>query len=231
MANTDLASANLVDLFENLLDHYGPQNWWPAEHAFEVIVGAVLTQNTSWTNVELALENLRNQNALNYCAILKLETSDFEFLIRPAGFYRRKASAIRSICLFLENHRGIKAFSQQSHHICREVLLSVSGVGAETADAILLYALNKPAFVIDKFTRRIVSRLSSIEFDLSYHSYQQAFENQLPSDLTCYREYHALLVAHAKAFCRKKPVCDACPLQAQCEHFKFAKVEMISSGI
>ena len=226
MANTDCSSANLAEIYHSLLDYYGPQYWWPAEHVFEVIVGAVLTQNTNWANVELALANLRNQNVLGLREILRLEIDDLESLIRPAGFYRRKARAIRSVCTCLENYHGIEVLGQQSHQDCRKVLLNISGIGAETADAILLYALGKPAFVIDKYTKRILSRLGFMDFGCSYQSFQQVFIQQIPQDIARYQEYHALLVAHAKSHCRKKPDCTACPLQTQCEHFRHFEVDM-----
>ena len=220
MEKTDQTKINLADIYQRLLDHYGPQDWWPAEHKFEVIVGAVLTQNTSWKNVELALENLRISNVLNSRQILKLDIVDLEVLIRPAGFYRRKAGTIRSICTCLENHGGIRALSKHSHQYCRELLLDITGIGAETADAILLYALDKPAFVIDKYTNRIIDRLRNMESSTIGQSLQQAFVVQLPSDLIIYQEYHALIVEHAKVHCRKTPACINCPLQSQCEHFK-----------
>jgi len=217
--NTDRTPTNLVDIFQRLFDHYGPQSWWPAEHEFEVMVGAVLTQNTNWKNVELALENLRKHNVLDFHEILKLEIGDLETLIRPAGFYRKKANTIRSICSCLVDHQGIEGLSRQSHEYCRKAILDITGIGDETADAILLYALDKPAFVIDKYTNRIVSRLNSTDSSLGAQDLQQAFMQQLPPQLACYQEYHALLVEHAKVHCRKKPVCIACPLQSQCEHF------------
>ncbi len=224
MENTDRIPTNLADIFRLLFDHYGPQSWWPAEHKFEVMVGAVLTQNTNWKNVELALGNLRTRNVLDFHEILKLEIGDMEALIQPAGFYRRKANTIRSICTCLVDHRGIYAFSRQSHQYCRKVLLDISGIGNETADAILLYALEKPAFVIDKYTKRIVSRMSSMNSSPGGQDLQQAFVQQFPPHLVRYQEYHALLVEHAKMHCRKTPVCMACPLQSQCEHFKNSRV-------
>jgi len=225
VANTDQSSANLAEIYHFLLDYYGPQYWWPADHAFEIMVGAVLTQNTSWTNVELALVNLRDKNDFGFREILNLEIDDLETLIRPAGFFRRKARAIQSLCICLENYQGIEGLSQINHQECRNVLLDISGIGAETADSILLYALGKPAFVIDKYTRRILSRLGFMDSACSYQRFQQLFMQQITPDLDHYQEYHALLVAHAKKHCRKKPDCQACPLQIQCEHFRQFKVD------
>ena len=225
MDNANRKTANLAEIFNLLLDRYGPQHWWPAEHEFEMILGAVLTQNTSWTNVELALDNLRHRRLLDYRSILKLNTGDLESLIQPAGFFRRKASTIRAICVCLERHQGIQSLRQRNRQYCREVLLNISGIGAETADAILLYALDKPAFVIDKYSKRIIGRLNALtSSEVSDDSLRQAFIQQLSPDLAVYQEYHALLVEHAKLYCRKTPICTDCPLQSICEHYKNDRV-------
>ncbi len=219
MQNVDRTPQNLVAVYNRLLNYYGTQNWWPAEHSFEVIVGAILTQNTAWTNVELALENLRRHDCLSYEEILKLPIEALQSHIRPAGFYRRKASCIRTVSQCLQDCRGIEVLRQQEHQYSRELLLGISGIGEETADAILLYALDKPAFVIDKYTRRIMSRLGLLDASCSYQTLQQVFVSQLGYRLELFQEYHALLVEQAKTHCRKIPHCTACPLRHCCRHF------------
>jgi endonuclease-3 related protein len=197
------------ELFEKLYEYYGPQNWWPGE-GFEIAIGAILTQNTSWTNVEKALVNLKQKGPLTPELILQLEKDELKKLITPAGYYNQKASYLSNLAKsWLENP-----------HPTREELLAIKGVGEETADSILLYLFNKAEFVVDAYTVRISNRLG---FDSSKKkNYWKAFyEQNLEKKPGLYNEFHALLVEHAKAFCTKKtPSCKNCFLQNECNNKK-----------
>jgi len=208
------------EVYKRLSRHHGAQNWWPAEHAFEVIVGAILTQNTAWTNVELALANLRNHNRLSCASVLAISSRELQDFIRPAGFYRRKSDCLQTVCRWLEEAGGIDKIKLQSQHVNRTKLLSISGIGEETADAILLYAFDQPAFVIDKYTLRIMSRLGFVSADCNYQELQAIFMSRIEVDLLVFQEFHALLVEHAKQHCRKTSACEGCPLSDCCRYQK-----------
>jgi len=197
----------IIAIYEALFDVYGPQGWWPvagryhpgdygvpknAEEAFEIIAGAVLTQNTSWTSVERALENLRRIEALNPHKILALSLDVLKSAIRPAGFFNRKAIYLKEIARFF---LGLKGRTPS-----RKELMSVKGVGNETADSVLLYAYKQPEFVIDAYTKRILTFLGLVERGAGYMELKNLFESNLPGDVVIYQEYHALLVEHAKRF-------------------------------
>jgi len=196
----------LKDVYNKLLEKYGYQNWWPVHEGqnsiVEIAFGAVLTQNTSWKNVEKALENLIKHNMLDF---EKVYCSDIEFLkelIRPAGFYNQKAKTLKAVS---------KLFLEKPHKdITREDLLSIKGVGKETADSILLYALNKPYFVIDAYTKRFLSRLGLVSDKIDYDSLQSFITQNIEMDLEVYKEFHALIVKHCKELCTKKPKCEIC---------------------
>jgi len=200
-------NAKVMAIYEALLKHYGPQGWWPVagsyhpgdygvpkneEEAFEIIAGAVLTQNTAWTSVERALENLRRIEALNPCKILALSLDVLKSAIRPAGFFNQKAIYLREVALLFA---GLKGRTPS-----RKELMSVKGVGNETADSILLYAYKRPEFVIDAYTKRIATALGLAERGAGYMELKDLFESNLPRDVALYQEYHALLVEHAKRF-------------------------------
>ncbi len=205
---------NLKLLFERLLKHFGRLNWWPAETSFEVIVGAILTQNTSWRNVERAIANLKRANKLSPEGILSLSNEELEDLIRPAGFYRQKAERLKLMAQVDWDRVNSMPLKE-----AREYLLSLKGVGKETADSILLYALNKPIFVIDAYTKRIYSRLTGDKID-DYDQLRSIFEGQL-SSVYEFNEMHALLVELAKNYCLKNnPKCSECPVRDLC---KFSK--------
>ena len=205
-------------LFHQLFDAYGPQHWWPAKTALEVMLGAILTQNTNWSNVEKALTHLRQQRLLSESGLKAVSLEHLAQLIRPAGFYRRKSACIKSLIDWLQFHGGIAALAQQSGAQLRTGLLNIPGIGAETADAILLYALGKPVFVVDKYTRRIVSRIGLLDYDMSYAQHQKFLTARLLSDLSLFQEFHALFVIHAKTHCRSIPKCEICPLRADCSY-------------
>ncbi|NWG86259.1 MAG: endonuclease III domain-containing protein [Hydrogenophilaceae bacterium] len=206
--------------FRKLHAHYGPQHWWPGETPFEVMVGAVLTQNTAWTNVEKAIANLKRARALNATALLKLAPAELAELIRPAGYFNVKAKRLQHLCAFLAE-QGVARQPQRLRGKAplpelRRRLLAVHGVGEETADSILLYALNLPSFVVDAYTRRIFGRLGLIAGDESYHQIQAAFVAGLPKEVALYNEYHALIVQLGKSTCRPRPRCGECPLRRNC---------------
>ncbi len=208
-------NSKLAAIYEKLYAYFGPQYWWPAETAFEVMVGAILTQNTSWLNVEKAISNLRKQKLLNPNKLYKLSQEKLSKFIRPAGYYNIKAKRLKEFVNFLvNNYKGdLKKMFLQDTVTLRRQLLSVNGIGPETADSILLYALNKPIFVIDAYTKRIFSRHSFLKAGASYEQAQNVFMGNLKPDEKLFNEYHALLVKLAKEFCLKnKPKCEICPL-------------------
>ena len=203
-------------LYRGMLDAYGPQAWWPAESAFEVAIGAVLTQNTNWNNVERALQRLREAGALQLEALLAMPLEQLAELVRPSGYYNIKARRLRALCTFLHENGGLQALGGRPLEEVRKGLLSVKGVGPETADDILLYALGQPVFVIDSYTRRLLARHGLARGDEDYEELRAGFEQVLPADVELFRQYHALIVEHAKAACRKRPECKACCLRAAC---------------
>ena len=197
----------LNNIYKTLQSAYGAQHWWPAESSFEMMVGAILTQNTSWTNVEKAITNLKKANALDASVIVSLDQADLCEMIRPAGFFIQKARYLKNIgYFFLEFREYIATASCPDNDIqrLRQLLLSLKGVGPETADSILLYAFNMPVFVIDAYTRRIFSRLGLISSTVTYAELQQYFHRHVVPDSKIYNEYHALIVRHAKTHCRSK---------------------------
>ena len=212
-----------LTLFRVLEEAFGAQDWWPAQSPFEVMVGAVLTQNTAWRNVEKAMDNLRAVEALSVAAILALPEGELAALLRPSGFYRIKTARLRALCLFLER-RGVavapeKLAAQGEWPDLRRDLLAVHGIGEETADSILLYALNLPVMVVDAYTRRIGGRLGLLDDHLSYAEVQARIETELPPvDVPVRNMLHALLVALGKGYCRPRPRCDHCPLNARCAY-------------
>lgn len=209
---------------QKMLEHYGPLNWWPGETPFEVMVGAILTQNTAWTNVEKAIANLKRAGVLELRALLQLKPGRLARLIRPAGYFRVKTKRLRNFLKFLaaegvaQGDGDISVLKKQPLAVLREKLLAVNGVGPETADSILLYALGKPVFVIDAYTKRILERHFFAKKDISYEELQNFFMEHLngavpsPQNVALYNEYHAQLVNIGKDFCRTKPKCEKCPL-------------------
>lgn len=202
-------------IYQKLYSHFGPQHWWPAKTPFEVMLGAILTQNTSWSNVEKAIANLKKHRLLDLNKLYQLPEKKLAPLIRPVGYYNIKAKRLKHFLGFLfKYYKGnFKKMSRESLPQLRQQLLNVNGIGPETADSILLYALNKPTFVIDAYTKRILSRHHFIKEDASYTEIQNLFMQELKSDVKLFNEYHALLVKLGKEFCLKnKPKCDICPL-------------------
>lgn len=209
---------NLLDIYQRLFDHYGNRHWWPAETPFEVVIGAILTQNTNWNNVEKAIANLRQADALTIDAIIKLKRETLEQLIRPSGFFRQKAERLQLFCRYLqEQHQGsLERLLDQELNLARDELLRLKGIGPETADSILLYAGQRPSFVVDAYTHRLFQRLGILAGTEKYAFVRDLFMSNLPEDIQLYNEYHALIVIHCKDFCRKKPLCQNCPCADIC---------------
>lgn len=203
-------------VYRQLYKQYGPQSWWPAKTPFEVIVGAVLTQNTAWSNVEQAIANLRDNNALTAEAIARAHGQRLAGWIRPSGYFNVKARRLKSVCQWLLAQGGVEALSTLDTGQLRPALLEVHGIGPETADDILLYAFERPVFVIDTYTRRIFSRLRYIHGKESYETLRVIFERHVGEDIAMSNEYHALIVRHAKEHCRKAPRCEGCCLRRRC---------------
>lgn len=206
--------------YDLLLARNGPQHWWPGETPFEVMVGAVLTQNTAWGNVEQAIANLGRAGALDCRAILALTPAELAGLLRPAGCFNVKARRLQALCRFLEA-RGVAAApetlaGQGGLAELRRDLLAVHGIGEETADSILLYALGLPSFVVDAYTRRAFARLGLLQGGETYAEVRRLFEAHLPRDTRLYNEYHALVVRLGKEHCRPRPRCAGCPLNPIC---------------
>jgi endonuclease-3 related protein len=199
-----------------LLSAHGPQAWWPADGPFEVMVGAVLTQNTAWVNVERAIENLKRAQALSATAIVGLPEPRLAELLRPSGYFNVKARRLRAFCAWYLAAGGLERLGRLQTARLRRALLAVPGVGPETADDILLYAFGRPVFVVDAYTRRLFGRLGLVDPDLPYDDVRRAFEAALGRRPALYNEYHALIVRHAKDVCRPRPLCAACCLSGRC---------------
>lgn len=208
-------TATLKEIYQRLFDALGPQHWWPGRSPFEVIVGAVLVQNTNWQNVKKAIRNLREADLLEPHALYEVPGEELEELIRPAGYFRVKARRLHNLLeFFVGRYDGsLEAMFRAGPSTLREELLAVDGIGPETADSILLYAGGLPVFVVDTYTHRVLARHGWIGFDADYHAIQDYFQSSLPEDAALYNEYHALLVRVGKDYCRKSnPRCGECPL-------------------
>lgn len=223
IASRKITAAGLREIFTRLHAYHGPQNWWPHETLWEIMVGAILTQNTAWRNVERALANLKRAHALAPAALRALPRARLTELIRPAGFTASKPQRLVTLAEFLRdayadepaNLRGGALETQRAQ------LLALHGVGPETADAILLYVARQPIFVVDAYTRRIFTRLGIAAANISYHALQTLCMENLASDVELFQEFHALLDTHAKLICTKRaPRCDRCPLAQQCAYQK-----------
>ena len=204
----------LQELYQQLRGAFGPQNWWPADTPFEVAVGAILTQNTNWGNVSRAIAALKGQDLLTPQALHELPETELARLIRPAGYYNLKARRLKNFLDFLANRYGnsMERLASDDLEALRPALLSIKGVGPETADSILLYALGKPTFVVDAYTFRILSRHGLIAEVCPYEELRQLFMEHLPAQVPLYQEYHALLVRLGKEWCRPQPRCPTCPV-------------------
>lgn len=217
------------NVYKILFKEYGPQGWWPVngkysrndfsipgnrKERFEIILGAILTQNTSWKNAEKAIANLRKANLLDPVKIAKAKNKVIAQAIKPSGYFNQKTERLKIISDFLLKNRNLSRLPVKD---MRNKLLAVKGVGPETADSIILYAYNKPSFVVDLYTKRIFSRLGICKKDTGYAELQGLFHRSLLSDARLFNEYHALIVEHAKRFCKKVPECSGCPLGKLCK--------------
>ncbi|MBN1645302.1 endonuclease [Candidatus Woesearchaeota archaeon] len=216
-------------IYNKLLNEFGPQGWWPIngkcnknnfeipknrQQEFEIILGTVLTQNTSWKNVEKALQNLRKAGLNSPSKILKMQDKKLSELIRPAGYFNQKAKYLKNISEFIGKNKNLQKLPVKK---LRAKLLSIKGIGPETADSIILYAFKKPCFVVDLYTKRIFSRLGICDKKISYHELQNKFHKKIPKQIKIYNEYHALLVELAKKHCTKIPACANCPVTRLCK--------------
>jgi len=207
---------SLLEIYQRLYRFFGPQHWWPGETPFEVLVGAILVQNTAWSNVEKAICRLREEGLMCPKKLYALKDRELEEFIRPVGYYRIKARRLRNVLRYLvTKHNGSleQMFSLPIDQLRCE-LLEINGVGPETADSIILYAGNLPTFVVDTYTLRVFSRHGWVEPEMDYHSLKEFFESQLERDAALYNEYHALLVRLGKDYCKKQPRCEGCPLES-----------------
>ena len=208
----------LLRIYRRLRGRYGPAGWWPGKTPFEIALGAILTQNTAWANVERALGALRRRRLLSYRALSRLTPSLLSPLIRPSGTFRLKAGRVAAFVRFLGREYGgrVAAMRREDPAVLRRRLLAVNGIGPETADSIVLYAAGHPVFVVDAYTRRVFGRLGLLRGGESYDDVQRFFVARLPRDAGLYNDYHAQIVRLAKEACRKKPRCAICPLDRLC---------------
>ena len=209
------AGQTLMEIYNLLFSAFGPQNWWPAETETEMMVGAILTQNTSWNNVEKAIQNLKEENLLSIRGLKDIPASILSGYIRPAGYYNLKVKRLKNLIKLIEHKYDgdtKELFSLDTDNIRKE-LLSVKGIGMETADSIILYGAGRPLFVVDTYTHRILTRHGLIEEEAGYNDLQVFFMDNLPHDVELFKEFHALIVKIGKDFCRRKPLCSQCPLE------------------
>ena len=210
----------LMQVYHRLFRRYGPQGWWPGEGPLDVVIGAILTQSAAWTNVEKALQNLKDAGCWSLESIDRCSQEGLASIIRPSGYFNAKARKLKAFAHHVCHHYGghLDAFFNQETVELRTELLSIHGIGPETADDILVYAVGKPSFVIDAYTRRIMDRMGLIESGkkTSYEECQSRFHENLPADAQLYNEYHALLDQHAKVACLKAPLCPDCCLLDLC---------------
>ncbi len=208
-------SNSYIEVYELLYSYFGQQDWWPAETPLEVMVGAVLTQNTNWINVTKAIDNLRQKEVLGYSQLLEISVDQLAEYIRPSGYYNLKAKRLQNLLEMINvcYDGNLDYFLEDDLASARENLLNVKGVGQETADSILLYACGQPIFVIDTYTHRVFSRHNLVEEETDYQTMQTVFMDHLPEDAQLFNEFHALIVLVAKQFCKKtNPDCKRCPL-------------------
>lgn len=220
------SSKALMRLYSLSRKRFGFLNWWPGDSPFEVIVGAVLTQQTSWNNVAKAIAALKSARKMSLNGICSIKTEELEKLIRPSGYYRQKSKRLKALCLRIKrNHSTLEAFLSQEKGALREELLSINGIGKETADSIILYAAGKPVFVVDAYTKRILSRVFGMQEDMDYDSLQSMFHGRISHSAKLYNDMHAQLVEIGKNYCRKsEPICRACPINKMCRYVKEARM-------
>ncbi|MEN6350651.1 MAG: endonuclease III domain-containing protein [Syntrophomonas sp.] len=213
----------VMQIYDSLLSHFGPRGWWPGDSRLEIILGAVLTQAVAWKNVEKAIKNLKQANLLSIPKLLNMDEEELAEFIRPALYHRQKARKINKMLVFIhENYKGdLDLMLSQPTNSLREKLLTLWGIGPETADSILLYAGNHKIFVVDAYTKRVFTRLDMVDEDVAYNEMQVFMHRYVAPQTQIYNEYHALLVALGANYCLKsKPRCPECPLNDKCKYFK-----------
>ncbi|HNR43694.1 MAG TPA: hypothetical protein PLI06_08415 [Methanofastidiosum sp.] len=212
---------NSFEIYKILKEYFGEVgSWWPKDRPFEVIIGAILTQQSTWTNVEKALSNLKEAKILSPKDIVELPLDDLKQIIKPSGFFNQKAERLRKISEYLLFTYGgeLELLFSKDKKILREELLKLKGIGDETADSIILYAAEKTEFVVDTYTKRIYSRLKIVEEKISYDDLKKYIINEIPEDLLTYQEFHGLIVLLGKNICKKNPNCKECPLNSNCNY-------------
>jgi endonuclease III related protein len=214
MARSSLKT-RLLDLYHRLFGAFGPQEWWPGETPFEVALGAILTQNTNWLNVSRVITALKDQGELDPHCLGQMPAAELAQRFRPAGYYNLKARRVKNFLDFLATRfeNSMETLAQEDLAALRSELLTLNGIGPETADSILLYALHKPTFVVDAYTFRVLNRHGLAADPSSYEELRRLFMDHLPDDVLLYQEFHALLVRVGKEFCRPQPRCPGCPLE------------------
>jgi len=209
----------LEELYKKLRDNFGYLNWWPGDTKVEIVVGAILTQNTAWKNVEKAIKNLKERKMLSLERLASAKLKQLEDAIRPSGFYKQKAKRLSNLFKYIKaNYSTLERFFDKDKNELRNELLNLNGIGNETADSIVLYAAEKPTFVIDAYTRRIMNRVYGIDEEIEYNKLKEYFESRLRPDLELYKDFHAQFVELGKMFCKKKPMCDECPIRDYCRY-------------
>lgn len=214
---------SIAEVYGALKQHYPRQKWWPGNSQFEVMVGAILTQNTAWRNVEKALDALRSADCLSLERIHQISAADLALLIRPAGYFNLKAQRLHNLCHWLLDHGGVRVLSRWRTAELRRGLLGINGVGPETADDILLYAFRREVFVVDTYTQRLFGRIGVTAGRVDYEALRHQVEREISGGAPEFAQFHALIVEHAKLRCRKSPLCAACPIQTGCQ-FGMGKV-------
>ncbi|MEM0154492.1 MAG: hypothetical protein QW814_01505 [Methanothrix sp.] len=212
-----------MELYGLMRRRFGFLNWWPGDTKDEIFIGAILTQQTSWKNVEKAISNLKKSRAMSVSMLSRMDTAGIEKLVKPSGFYRQKAKRLKSLSsIIMSKHRSLKGLFNLSAEKLRETLLGMDGIGPETADSIILYAAGKPTFVVDAYTKRIMHRVFGIDPSISYDGLKAIFESSLPKKLELYKDFHAQFVELGKRYCKTKPLCIECPAFKLCKYANFA---------
>lgn len=228
--NVSPSKKNILKIYALLIKKYGRRNWWPAETPFEVIIGAILTQNVSWSNARKAVENLKLKNMLDFNILFAFSIEELAPLIRSSRFYNQKAKKIKNFLDFFysEYDGDISKMKREEQRLLRKKMLEINGLGEETVDSILLYACEMPIFVVDAYTKRIFSRYGFIKENASYRDVQTLFMENLPKDIALYNDYHAQIVHLGNSICKKNPLCDICPIRENsknlvCQHWNLSQ--------
>jgi endonuclease-3 related protein len=217
---TVITESDLIDIYTEMKNHFGFRNWWPADTNFEILVGAILTQQASWKSVERAISKLKEINSLDLDSIISMPKERLHSCIKETGYFRQKADNLKNICKSIkEDYKSLEILLALDDDDLRRILLSKKGIGNETCDSIMLYAANKEVFVIDAYTKRIMSRVFGIDENIEYGKLQMLIQANLPKNLVLYKDFHAQFVELGKNYCKKSiPLCNKCPLNKICRH-------------